>query len=132
MMKIRKPLLTPAVAAAAALLSGCSSGFHYSELSGQRYHLTNLDTQSVIISRVDGRSTPLRGRVFVEPGLRTIEVQGPPGGSNRSELVTTELMVQPCTRYFLVAVKSSRLATDFEVRVDFEEPIAGCTPPPTA
>jgi hypothetical protein len=120
------------VATITALLSGCASGFHYSELSGERYFLTNLDTHSVIISRIDGRSPPLQGRVLLEPGLRSIEVQGPPGGSGRSELVTTERKIKPCTRYFLVAVKSNRLATDFDVRVDFEEPMPGCTPPAAA
>jgi hypothetical protein len=125
----------PAAAAlsAAVLLSGCASGpFQYSELSGERYFLTKLDTHSVIISRIDGRSTPLAGRVLLEPGLRAIEVQGPPGGSGRSELVTARIEVEPCTKYYLVAVKPNRLSTDFTVRVDFEEPVAGCKVPPAA
>jgi hypothetical protein len=133
-MKTRKPPLSLALAATAvsALLSGCASGpFQYSELSGERYFLTNLDTHSVIISRIDGRSPPLQGRVLLEPGLRSIEVQGPAGGSGRIELVTTELAVEPCTKYYLVAVKENRLATDFTVRVDFAEPVPGCTPPAT-
>ena len=119
--------------AAATLLSGCASGpFQYSELSGERYFLTNLDTHSVIISRIDGRSTPLQGRVLLEPGLRAIEVQGPPGGSGRAELVTAEITIEPCTKYYLVAVKQNRLSTDFTVRVDFEEPVPGCTAPSAA
>ena len=117
----------------AGLLAGCATGpFQYSELSGERYFLTNLDTYSVSISRIDGRSPPLLGRVLLEPGLRSIEVQGPPGGAGWADLVTTDLQVEPCTKYYLVAVKRNRLATSFEVRVDFEEPVPGCTPPPAA
>jgi hypothetical protein len=37
--------------------------------------------------------------------------------------------VLPCTRYYLVAVRSNRLGSDFDVRVDHQEPLGGCTPP---
>ena len=40
------------------------------------------------------------------------------------------LDVQPCMRYYLVAVKENRLASDFQVKVDYAEPIGGCTARP--
>ena len=35
------------------------------------------------------------------------------------------LDVQPCTRYYLVAVKDTRLSSDYEVRVDYTEALEG-------
>lgn len=116
---------------ALALLAGCAgSGFHYSELKGERFHKTSIDTFPVMITQIDGRSTPLSGRILIEPGVRQITVEGPPGGAGRTERLTTELKVAVCTRYWLVAVRNNRLASEFELRVDHSEPLPGCTPPP--
>lgn len=116
------------LAAATALLGGCATP--YSELSGARYHQTPIDTYPVIVTRVDGRSTPLHGRTLVDPGRRSITVQGPPTLTSRTGRETRiDLDVKPCTRYYLVAVKDNRLANDFEVQVDHEEPMGACTPP---
>ena len=68
--------------------------------------------------------------VLVDPGLRKVVVQGPPGGASRQgEEREIALDVRPCTRYYLVAVKPDRLSLDFEIRVDYQEPVGGCTPP---
>jgi len=122
-----------ALAATAALvvLGGCAStGYHFSQLVGDRYFKTNIDTYPVSINQVDGRSYLGRAPVLVDPGLRSIVVQGPPTVVNLQETRTIELEVKPCTRYYLVALKTNRLDNDFTVQVDFEEPVAGCTPPP--
>jgi hypothetical protein len=37
-----------------------------------------------------------------------------------------------CTRYYPVPVKPTRIASDFDVRVDEQEPVGGCMPPPPA
>jgi hypothetical protein len=132
------------VAAACSLASCASTGYHYSQLTGSRYNQTPLDTYPVSILRVDDkdvmngtvglvyadRSTPSPSRfALVDAGPRQITVQGPPGGVGGSgETLTFPLDVAPCTRYYLVAVKSNRLATDFSVRVDYQEPVSGCTP----
>ena len=69
---------------------------------------------------------------FQFPGVRTIEVQGPPTITNTAgELRDFTLDVKSCTRYYLVAVKAARLDNDFTVRVDYQEPVPGCTPPPS-
>ena len=119
-----------AVALAVAGLSACASlDYHYSQISGQRYHASPIDTYSVAILRVDGRSTILHPTP-VDPGLRKILVQGPSDGVSREgRQKEIALDVKPCTRYYLVAVKPTRIASDFDVRVDYQEPVGGCTPP---
>ena len=139
-------LLRPvAVVAVAGSLAACAStDYHFSQLTGARYFQTPIDTFPVSILRVDDkdvmngtvgrivvdRSTPYPTRfALVDAGPRQITVQGPPGGTGSvGETLTFPLDVAPCTRYYLVAVKSSRLATDFTVRVDHQEPVSGCTP----
>ena len=144
-MPISRLLPAAAVVAAAALVAGCASlDGNYSQLSGARYFQTTLDTYPVSIllgdekpvinggagAIVDNRSTPAPVNfALVDPGKHQVKVQGPPGGSgDRGETRTFSLDVAPCTRYYLVAVKSNRLASDFSVRIDHQEPVSGCTP----
>ena len=142
---------SPSLRAAAALATACtlaacaSTDYHYSQLSGTRYNRVPIDTYPVSIVRVDGKDTlfgPLtnaraegkdayqRPFSLVDPGLRQVTVQGPPGGAGGvGETRTVPLEIAPCTRYYLVAVKTNKLASDFTVRVDYQEPVSGCTPP---
>jgi len=118
-----------ALLSAAALVACASTDYHYSQLYGQRYYKTPIDTYPVTIVRVDGKDTTLRP-VLVDPGLRKITVQGPPGGASRlGEEREIALDVLPCTRYYLVAVRANKLNPDFDIRVDYQEPVGGCTPP---
>jgi hypothetical protein len=130
MRPVRHSLCRAFAALGIVALAGCASTeYHYSQLYGQRYYKTPLDTYPVTIVRVDGKDTTLRP-VLVDPGLRRITVQGPPGGASRlGEEREFALDVRPCTRYYLVAVRDNRLESDFSVRVDYEEPVGGCTPP---
>jgi hypothetical protein len=124
--------LTVAVLGAAGLAACASTDYHYSQLYGQRYYKTPIDTYPVTIVRVDGKDTLLRP-VLVDPGLRKITVQGPPGGgTSLGERREIALDVLPCTRYYLVAVRANKLNSDFDIRVDYQEPVGGCTPPPVA
>jgi len=119
-----------AAALAVAALTACASAdYHYSQLIGKRYHRAPIDTYDVTILSVDGKDTLFR-EVLVDPGIRKVVVQGPPGG-NRSfgDQREISLDVRPCTRYYLVAVRPNRLASDFDILVDYEEPLGGCTPP---
>lgn len=119
-----------AAAALALLLTGCAStGFHYSELVGKRYFKTNLDTYPVLILSVDGRSF-VGVPVQVDAGKRSVLLQGPPTTVDLQLTQTMTLDVKPCTRYYLVAVKQNSLQNEFTPRVDFEEPMPGCTPAP--
>lgn len=118
-MKLR--LTVAAVALAAA---GCATNFSY--IDGNRYFKSELNSHSVIVLDVDGRSE-VRNPVMVEPGVRVVRVQGPaaPGfrfGQDR----TLTIDVKPCTRYYLKAVTPNAISQEFTPMVDFEEPIAGC------
>ena len=118
-----------AVTAIATLSACASTDYHFSQLYGNRYYRAPIDTYDVTIVRVDGKDTLLRP-VLVDPGVRKVVVQGPPGGASRlGEEREIALDVRPCTRYYLVAVKPNRLSLDFDIRVDYEEPVGGCTPP---
>lgn len=116
--------LQAALAATLLLLQGCA-GTTYSQLVGERYFLTRLDTYPVTILSVDGASSLLLTQ-YVAPGPRSLVLQGPPGGAGFSALRTFELEVKPCTRYYIVAVKLSPLDSDFTPQVDFAQPLAGC------
>ena len=113
------------------VLGACANtGYHYSQLYGQRYFRSNIDTYAVTIVQVDGTTTALRP-VAVDPGIRRIVVQGPPGGTRTAgEQREITLNIAPCTRYYLVAVRDNSLASDFNIRIDYQEPVGGCTPPP--
>lgn len=117
-----------------AIAAGCAgTGYHWSQLSGQRYYRVPIDTYDVTIVRVDGKTTPFVAPTLIEPGRRQVEVQGPPGGTlTIGEVRSITLDVAPCTRYYLVAQKANALSSDFAVRVDHREPVAGCTPPRAA
>jgi hypothetical protein len=116
-----------------ALFAGCASGgYHYSQLVGARYNKAPIDTYPVSIVRVDG-TYPVIKPIEVEPGTRQVTVQGPTTPSDRFGAERTiALEVEPCLRYYLVAVKENRLSNDFDVKVDYKEPIGGCTPPVVA
>jgi hypothetical protein len=114
---------------AAALLSGCASSFHGSFLVGERYFKTNIDTQPVIILGVDDRDTTER-RVLVQPGERLVRVQAMPVPGAPNETATLKLNVEPCFTYYIVAVRENRIAAAFTPKVDFAEPLSGCTPAP--
>jgi len=129
------PASLPRVAAAvcAVTLAACAStDYHYSQLYGDRYFKAPIDTYPVTILRVDGKDTSF-SPVLVDPGVRKVTVQGPRGGGSRlGEEKDISLDVRPCTRYWLVAVRTNRLDSDFTVKIDYEEPVGGCTPPPAA
>ena len=125
--------LLKAVSAAAALMAivGCATDYHYSQLDGRRYYRTPIDTYPLLVTHIDGQSTPLSEPVLVDPGTRVVSVQTYPDKLHRfGEERTINLDVKPCTHYYLVAVKSTAIATDYTVKVDYEEPVAGCTAPP--
>lgn len=129
MRVLSRIVLGTAIAGGAALAGCASADYHYSQLLGSRYFRAPIDTYSVSIVRVDGRDNTFRPAI-VDPGLRQVTVQGPPGGTGGvGEQRTIALQVAPCTRYYLVAVKTTPLASDFSVRIDYQEPVGGCTPP---
>ena len=130
-MNVLSRITTGTAIACGAALAGCASAdYHYSQLLGSRHYRVPIDTYAVSIVRVDGKDNTFRPAI-VDPGLRQVTVQGPPGGAGGvGEQRTIALQVAPCTRYYLVAVKTTPLASDFSIRVDYQEPVGGCTAPP--
>ena len=119
--------LVSSLAAAAALAACAGLPQPFSQVSGQKYFRAPIDTYSVQIVSIDGRGT-LDRLVYVDPGVRQVTVQGPPDGAHRlGELRSVALDIAPCTRYYLVAQKDNRLASDFSVKVDYQESIGGCS-----
>ena len=113
----------------AALLAGCATSTATSQLLGERYFLTNIDTYALDIASVDGVSSTLSPQ-FVEPGTRRLVLRGPPGGAGFSAVESFTLEVKPCTRYYIVAVKANPLDTEFTPRVDFAMPLgSSCRAP---
>ena len=131
-MTMIKALLTRVLllVAVSTSLWGCATPYPYSQLVGTRYFRVPINTYPVAVVRVDDESTPLRGPVLVEPGLRRVVLQsGPTQARSFGEERVLELQVAPCTRYYLVAEKANSLATDFTPRIDHQEPVPGCTAP---
>jgi hypothetical protein len=119
--------LAMATLAAAAVLTGCATP--HSEISGDRYHRAPIDTYPLQVIAVDG-VFPLYEPARVDPGARQVTVRALPTRSQHiGTRKTVPLDVKACTLYYLVAVKETELSTDFEVKVDYEEPVPGCTRP---
>ncbi len=126
MNALSKSLLAAATLAA---LGGCGT-YHASQLDGYRYYKAPIDTHPVLITKVDGVSTAPITPVQIDPGTHVVSVQTYPNRLDPlGETRTINLDVKPCTHYYLVAVKQNRLARDFDVKVEHEEPVPGCTPP---
>ena len=123
----KKAAATMTLATAAALLSGCASDFHGSYLVGERYFRASMNTFPVLILGVDGRDTTQR-RVLVDPGMRVVSVQAPPVPGAPNETADLKIDVKSCFTYYLVAVRDNPLTAAFTPKVDYAEPLAGCTP----
>ncbi len=116
------------VALGVAIVQGCATSTATSQLVGERYFVTRIDTYPVLIASVDGSSSTISPK-YVEPGVRRLVLQGPPGGAGFSAIEPSTLDVKPCTRYYIVAVKANPLDTQFTPKVDFEQPLgSSCRP----
>lgn len=125
-----RPVVTLVALTAAVLAAGCANTTPpgRSELVGERYFLTNLDTYPVQIESVDGRSSTTVPK-YVEAGPRRMTLRTVPGGAGFSDTVAFVLDVEPCTRYYIVAVKHNRLDSTFTPRVDYRMPLgSSCRP----
>ena len=116
------------LALSAAGLSGCSTP--YSQITGERYHRSPIDTYPLKVVAIDG-AYPSVEPALIEPGLRQVTVRALPTPVQAiGPSKTVPLEIKPCTLYYVVAVKQTELAPDFTVRVDQELPVAGCSRTP--
>lgn len=121
-MKRILPWLGPLV------LVGCQTvGPTWSELSGAQYHVAVMDRRPLVVSKVDGESTPLRGPIKIAPGRHEIVVESLRHGAFRAgyqERLTLE--IEPCKRYYINAQYKDPVQPGYTPVVDEVEPIAGC------
>ena len=111
-------------------LAGCATSATFSYIQGERWLKAELNTFDVQVIRVDDKDYVQHGYnqpIRIDPGMHRIVVQGPAvAGFRYGEQRTLNLDVKPCTRYWLEAKKQNALSQDFEPRVNYAEPIAGC------
>lgn len=114
-------------------LAGCASSEPFSYLDGERWVKVEMDTYDTVILAIDGKSYSYNSRIRVDPGEHHIVFQTRPASgfsfSPRKELV---LDVAPCTRYYFEAKRANAAQQDFEPRVNYREPIAGCGAAPSS
>ncbi len=121
-----KPIAACALGAAIVALSGCASTFTDSYLVGERWFKADMNTTPVIILGVDDWDTVER-RVLITPGVHVVRVQALPVPGAPNETAALKLDVKPCTQYYIVAWRENPLLANFEPRVDYAAPLAGCT-----
>jgi hypothetical protein len=122
---------------ATAALAGCQTwGPTWSEVTGRRFNVTEMNVGPTVINLVDGRSpaSPIGGAIWIEPGQRRITLTAPtptmwPGGS---WIVEYELNAEPCKRYYIVARWDNPLAPRFTPFIDYVEIVPGCQVPEAA
>jgi hypothetical protein len=113
-----------------ALISGaCSSTYsdQVSFLDGDRFYAANIRTFTTRVTGVDGKTTLARENpVRVEPGEHVIRVvTAPTAGFSAAEPREMKLLVEPCKRYYIVAVRDNRLLQDWEPVLEYVGPSGG-------
>jgi hypothetical protein len=112
-----------------ALFAGCQTwGPTWSEVTGTRYHLTELNRMPAIIEKVDGESAFPTRPIRIEPGRRVLVLQGvPPTPGWSGYLQEFVLDAEPCRRYYVNAQFDNRLMpSKWTPVIDEVETIAGC------
>ena len=125
---MNKLLVFPLAMLALLAESGCATyGPTWSEVSGQRYNVTDLNRRPTSVQKIDGYSSYITNPLKVEPGKHDIELAAPaPCWTGGGPLHTMTLTLEPCMRYYLNAQFQNRVQPVWEPVIDHVEPIAGC------
>jgi hypothetical protein len=119
-------LLVACIAVLAGLVS-CASSQPFSYLDGYRWNRAELYTYDTLIAEVDGTSYAYNSKIRVDPGRHHIVLETQPvAGFSVNPRKALDLDVEPCVRYWFEAKRANALTQDFEPRVNYKEPIAGC------
>lgn len=108
----------------AVLGAGCATDpANISYLYGEKYHRANTHTFATSITAIDGHSTMPRSEpILVEPGRHLIRlVTAPAAGFRFPEVRELDLVVEPCTRYYIVAERDNRLQQNWRPVIDHVE-----------
>jgi hypothetical protein len=113
------------------MLAGCQTwGPTWSEVSGARYSMTTMYRYPAVISRIDDQGAFAQYPVKIEPGKRSVRLQGTLPGWPAGTFETIAIDAQPCKRYYLNAQYANPTNPNFTPVVDYVEDIAGCAVPP--
>ena len=114
--------------AAPLVLAGCQTwGPTWSEVTGERWNYTVEFRGPAGISRVDSVSTAPPMPYKMEPGERTIAIQGLPwAGFRNGNIQEFQLKAEPCKRYYVNAQYTSKASPDWRPVIDYVWDIAGC------
>lgn len=116
-----------AAAVAVAALSGCAHQWE-SVVDGRLYSRTYLHRYPVSIVAVDGEYSTMVPR-RISAGDHTLVVEAPPvAGFRLPDRKEFTFHTEKCVKYWLVAERSSAYSHDFNLIVDFAEPVPGCQP----
>jgi hypothetical protein len=108
-------------------LEGCATPKAFSYLDGERWNRAEMNTFDTLIVSVDGKSYPYNSRIMVDPGRHRIAFRTTPtAGFAFSPEKTLDIDIEPCMRYWFEAKRANVLAQDYEPRVNYKEPLAGC------
>jgi hypothetical protein len=110
------------------LLTGCANIVHQSQIDGRLYTRVNINRFPVVIAAVDGVSTPSWQPIWITPEQHTLSVDAPPPrGFTQPVRKEIALDVKPCVRYHLGAQRINALTHAWELVIDHEEPVPGCS-----
>ena len=109
-------------------LVSCASSQPFSYLDGYRWNRAGLYTYDTLIAEIDGTSYAYNSKIRVDPGRHHIVFETKPvAGFSVNPRKALDLEVEPCVRYWFEAKRVNALTQDFEPRVNYKEPIAGCS-----
>jgi hypothetical protein len=108
-------------------LASCATSPQFSYLDGYRWNRAELYTYDTLIAEVDGTSYTYNSKIRIDPGRHHIVLETQPvAGFSINPRKALDLDVEPCVRYWFEAKRVNALTQDFEPRVNYKEPIAGC------
>ena len=116
------------IALSTLALAGCASAPLSFFNDGYVYYRAELNRFPLQVVAVDGSSSFQRP-LPVAPGLHQVRLAAVPVAGFREPLEKTyPITVAPCTRYYLAAQRRSPLLQDWDLVVEYTEPVSGCDP----
>jgi len=111
-----------------AVLAGCGSA-PLSFVDGSLYHhQTTRNRYPVRIISID-RDFSLQNPRQLSPGPHRLVIEARPVAGFRVPMQKSYVLnIEPCTRYYLAADRDTPLTQDWNLAIDYEEPVSGCDP----
>ena len=111
-----------------AVLAGCTTAPLSYINDRQVYYRAVLHRYPVFVDAVDGVSTAFRP-IPIGPGVHQVKIEAlPVAGFSQTVQKTYPMKIEPCTRYYIAAQRTSPLTQDWDLVVEETWPVAGCDP----